>query len=48
MGSEMNKGLAIGMLISFFLLGPILGALRIGSVEIYVTIGLAIYLFLKN
>ena len=45
MGVDMNKGIAIGILGSYFLIGPVLNALKIGGAEIYITIGLAIYLF---
>ena len=48
MASEFNKGISVGLLISFFIIGNVLNALKLGWLTIYATIGLAIYLFIKK
>jgi len=48
MSQEFNRGIALGIIGSYFLVGPILGVIKLSSVEIYVTIVLAAYLFFKN
>lgn len=45
MASDLYKGVAIGMLVAYFMVQPILNALKIGGAAIYVIIGLAVYLF---
>ena len=45
MTTDMNKGMAFGLLIAYFLISPIINAIKIGGATIYVIIGLAAYLF---
>jgi len=48
MGKEFNKGIAVGMLVSFFLVGNVLNAIKLGSWETIATIGIAAYLFIAK
>lgn len=48
MSSEMEKGIAIGLLISFFIISNIFNVLGLGWLAIYATIALAAYLFIKK
>ena len=48
MSQEFNRGIALGLILSYFVLGNVLNALGLGWLALYATIGLAIYFFIKK
>lgn len=45
MKSEMGKGIAVGLLVAYFLVAPVLNTIKLGALIPYVIIGGAVYLF---
>jgi len=43
-----KQGIGLGLLISHFLIGNVLSAIKLGSITTLVTIGIAIYLFIAK
>ena len=48
MSQEFNRGIALGLILSFFVIGNVLNAVKLGWLALYATIGLAIYFFIKK
>lgn len=48
MSQEFNRGIALGLILSYFVIGAVLNAVKLGWLTVYITIGLAVYFFLKK